>query len=247
MSVYKFERPRRRTLLDLDFRDLPTQNLKASGDGDYTIAGREWVTVNTAVSSVVDLLNETGLRGHADATSTSMGRPDSATATHLYLKNTLEQEFNIDKIGALIIMMQIAHNADAGTEEVGVSMLETFKNTLALSASVGFTSAHAIRQFSDTVGAAVSTATLRNALGVQYWPGGMNAYYADTVGGQFPKPWTGWTNSTRNASANLVPVSGGTELGSGTRLHLFWATGNTDGNYEVAFERLRVILLEGTP
>jgi hypothetical protein len=235
-----------RTLYDVDFTSLVAADLTASGDGDYTIDGRTWTTVNTSEATTLDL-HSSGLRIFPDATNTAWGRPSTATAPHLYIKATLQNEFSFTQLGSVIVLLDITHNANLATEEGGIAMLDTIDSTAGLAATIGHTSAAVIRQFRDTTAGAVATTSTRDTLGIQYFPTTLNAYYGDMTGAAFPRVWSGYTNSGRNVSSTISPTTGTSELGTATRLHLFAAPNNTGGNTQFTFTRMRILLLDGAP
>lgn len=245
-----------RTVCDVDFRALSTQDLKATGDGAKTVAGMAWNLRNSAACSAISVTNGTGLVFVCNATnSLKSGATNTAPELSILLTDSFSyynsKRFLVGPHMVRIMARVLLTNAGANFEN-GFLVVEDATTPVNqwFGLGKGFNAANNFTFFANDTAVATtinqSTASFTDdVLGLTFeapdLAQGWSGVY-DTAGDRLPEEF----NSGRfSYSSNLnTPLMRQTIQ---PRVVLGAETGNVAGDLTVTFTHFRVDVIEKQP
>lgn len=245
-----------RTVCDIDFTSLTTQNLKAAGDGAKTIAGVTWTLVNSANATSVDITNGTGLVIVCNANnSIYTGGTRTAPILTLPLQTAMgfitPKEYKVPSHCVRIMSRVLLTNADANNENaiMGIEDATTPANQAFLigkgfNGANNFTSVGIDTAVQTTVQQATASFT-DDVLGLMYEAPDLCEYWSgvyDTAAGRLPYVFSSDRDSY---SSNLATPLMRRKLEP--NIFLGAETGNVLGTLTVTFTHFRVDVSSKTP
>lgn len=121
---------KRKTLLDLDFVNLASQDIKAGGDGVYVLDGTSFNATNAPASQQFEIVNGTGLQVQADVGQELDPPNNSNSAPQLRIALTsLLNGFGISETEGLCIWSRLGvANLSSVTESCGLGLVASGAN-----------------------------------------------------------------------------------------------------------------------
>lgn len=246
-----------RTVCDIDFTGLTTQNLKSGGNGAKTIAGLAWNLENSANATSIDITNGTGLvivsNANNSLISGSTRTAPLLSATFGVLFNHLNpRTYSVPAHAVRIMSRVLLTNADA-TFENGVMLVEDSASpqNLAFGIGKGFNGpGNSITFFATEANAQTSivqqtTSFTDDVLGLLFQGSDMAEGWTgvyDSAAGRLPYELT--TSRDSYVSSLSAPSL---RLKGSPRLVLASETANTSGSLTVTFTHLRVDVASAFP